>query len=92
MIFVIFSSPSFLSPFLPLWRETHKRCQPEKEVALQVKITNRDDVEDFDGDQDDCDGDDYEEEEEDIQRLSKKFSVTLIAFVLFLGNSCYNDL
>ena len=34
-------------------------------------MTNRDDVEDFDGDEDDCDGDDYEEEE-DIQRLSKK--------------------
>ena len=82
MIFVILSSPSFLSPFLPLWRETHKRCQPEKEVALQVKITNRDDAEDFDGDQDDCDGDDYEEEE-DIQMLSKKFETRTVWWVRF---------
>ena len=53
-------------------------------------MTNRDDVENFDGDEDDCDGDDYGEEE-NIQRFAKKFSVTLIAFVLFLGNSCSND-
>ena len=73
MIFVIFSSPSFLSPFLPLWRETLKRCHPEKEVALQVKITNRDDDEDFDGedDEEDCNGA-MEEEGENIQRLAKK--------------------
>ena len=45
-------------------------------------MTNRDDVEDFDGDEDNCDGDDYEEEE-DIQMLSKKFETRTVWWVRF---------